>query len=156
MTPYIVAAVVALVVAVIGGLATDVGPWYRALKKPPWNPPDWLFGPAWTVIYGLIVWAAGLTWIAAPPDIRWWVVALPFALNAVLNALWSVLFFSVKSPEKASLEVIALWVSTASLVVIASLYSTKAAWLLGVYLAWVTFASALNFSIVRRNKPMVL
>ena len=156
MAAYIVAGIVAVVMAIVGGLATDVGPWYRALKKPPWNPPDWLFGPAWTVIYGLMVWATGLTWNAAPEGSRWLVIAVPFGLNVVLNMLWSIMFFRVKRPDWALLEVLALWLSTASMVYIASLYTTQGAWMLAVYLCWVTFAGSLNYSIVARNKPVVL
>ncbi|MEM1435104.1 MAG: TspO/MBR family protein, partial [Pseudomonadota bacterium] len=58
MNAYWIAGSVAVAVALVGGLATDVGPWYRNLAKPSWNPPDWLFGPAWTVIYALTAWAA--------------------------------------------------------------------------------------------------
>lgn len=142
----------AVLVALVGGLATDVGPWYRNLRKPSWNPPDWLFGPAWTLIYILIAWAAGAAWYATPETQRLWLVVVPFSINALLNALWSVLFFTAKRPQWALAEVVLLWLSTASLIPLAATHSAFAAQLLVPYVLWVTFASALNLRIVQLNR----
>ena len=66
--PLLVAAVTAVIVAVAGGLLTDIGPWYRALKFPAWKPPDWAFGPIWTTIFTLAAISAAMSWRAAAPD----------------------------------------------------------------------------------------
>ena len=151
MTPYLVAGGVALIVAIIGGVATDVGTWYRDLTKPRWNPPDWVFAPAWTLIYALAVYAAGTAWetLSGSKRILW--VLLPFLLNAVLNAGWSVFFFSLKRPDWALWEVAALWLSTAGLCVSLLVLAPSAGVALVPYLAWVSFAAFLNATIVRLN-----
>ncbi|MFN3892390.1 MAG: TspO/MBR family protein [Beijerinckiaceae bacterium] len=123
--------------------------WYRALAKPPWQPPDWLFAPVWTVLYIMIAVAGWLVWRKAG-----WDAALPLAiygLNLVLNAAWSALFFGLRRPDLALVEVGALWLSTALLITLFGPISANAAWLLAPYLAWVSFASVLNYAIVRRN-----
>lgn len=151
--PAIVAAAAVFVVAGAGGLATDIGPWYRSLRLPSWQPPDWAFGPAWTIIFALTA-IAGLTAWRATPDAaarRWLLVA--FAVNGALNVLWSVLFFKMRRPDWAFWEVGALWLSIAVLVLLARRSSRRAAWLLVPYLAWVTFAATLNLEVVRLNAP---
>jgi tryptophan-rich sensory protein len=151
MNPYLVAGGVALAVALVGGLATDVGTWYRELKKPSWNPPDWLFGPAWTLIYALTAWSAARAWLNAPEADRLLLVLAPFAANAGLNAAWSVLFFTVKRPDWALIEVGALWLSIVALIVIVLPIDRQSALLLVPYLVWVSFAATLNAKIVALN-----
>lgn len=153
LKPVLVAFAAALAVAVIGGTATDTGPWYQALEKPPWQPPDWLFGPVWTVIYALTALAAVEAWVKAPtgwPRSR--IVAF-FSLNAVLNLLWSQLFFGLRRPDWALVEVGLLWASIIVLMLVVRPYSTRAVWLLVPYLLWVSFAAFLNVAIVRLNAP---
>jgi len=153
-SPYVPAALVAIVLAVLGAKATNIGPWYYGLNKPPWQPPDWLFGPAWTVIYGLCVWSAGRAWLAAETDLqRYGQVVAPFAVNAVLNAAWSFLFFRFRRPDWAFVEVIALWLSCASLVVLLWPLDRLASLLVLPYLGWVSFAGTLNRTIIRLNGP---
>lgn len=153
MIPYFVAAGAATLLALIGGLATDVGPWYRALRKPRWNPPDWLFGPAWTLIYGLCAFAAGNAWIELEGSDRIYWVLIPFLINAVLNGLWSVVFFTWRRPDWALLEVGGLWLSTALLCWSLLERVPSAGLALVPYLLWVTFAGTLNATIVRLNWP---
>jgi tryptophan-rich sensory protein len=140
--------------AAIGGLVTDIGPWYRALRKPSWQPPDWLFGPVWTLIFSLIAAAMVLSWNAAAgsPGSRSVLVAA-FAVNLVLNVLWSFLFFGRKRPDLALVEVVALWLSITVLIAVVRPFSALGAWLLGPYLLWVSFAAVLNRAIVRLNGP---
>ncbi|MEM6709798.1 MAG: TspO/MBR family protein [Pseudomonadota bacterium] len=154
MMSYWIAGGVAAVVAIVGGLATDVGDWYRELNKPTWNPPDWLFAPAWTAIYALATYAAGSTWnsiSASGQGNPWLSVALPFLINAVLNAAWSVFFFSLKRPDWALIEVGLLWLSTATLPLLVYQAAPTAAWALVPYVLWVSFAALLNGVIVRMN-----
>jgi translocator protein len=142
----------AIVLGAAGGLVTDVGPWYNALRKPSWNPPNWAFGPAWTLILLAWAWAGALCWQAADPATRPWVLAL-FAINAVLHFAWSPLFFKLRRPDWALIEVVPFWLSIVALLVLAVPLSSRAVWLLAPYVAWVAFAAFLNLTIVRLNAP---
>ncbi len=151
--PIVVAGLAATVVAGLGAAATDIGPWYQVLRKPSWQPPDWLFGPAWTLIYGLIALAGVLAWNAARDRRHGLNIVGVFALNALLNVGWSELFFGLHRPDWALFEVVAFWLSIVVLIVTASSASHVAGWLLAPYLAWVTFAGVLNLAVVRLNAP---
>ena len=153
LKPIIIAALAAMAVAGIGGLMTDIGPWYLGLVKPSWQPPDWLFGPAWTLIFSFAAASGVIAWRAAPNQAsREWMLAL-FALNAFLNVSWSLLFFKLKRPDWALMEVGFLWLSVALLMVVLGRYSRKASLLLAPYLVWIAFAAALNWATVRLNGP---
>lgn len=144
---------IAVLTAVAGGLATQIGPWYYALKKPSFQPPDWLFGPVWTLIYGLTALAAILAWRAARSATqRRWMLAL-FAANIALNVGWSVLFFTLRRPDLALIEVALLWLSVLALVIHCGALHRTSRLLLLPYLAWVSFASCLNYGIVQLNAP---
>jgi benzodiazapine receptor len=149
----IVAAVITVIVLAIGGAVTTIGPWYRDLRKPSWNPPNWAFGPAWTLILGLAAWSGVLAWTHAVGDPAHGRIALLFGVNIVLHVLWSPLFFNLRRPDWALIEVPFLWLSIAALMVGLAPYSSTAAWLLLPYLLWVSFATVLNFKIVRLNAP---
>lgn len=152
-TPAIVAAAVALFLGIFGGLMTLIGPWYRNLRKPAWQPPDWLFGPAWTIILGLAAWSAVIAWNAAPDTSARTNVIILFATNAVFHALWSPLFFRARRPDWALIEVIFLWASLVALVVGLWPISSFASLLILPYLLWVSFAAWLNYTVVRLNRP---
>ncbi len=151
--PVVVAAVIALLLIGSGGLITNVGPWYRALSKPRWNPPEWLFGPAWAVIISLSAWSGVLAWQGAAAGPQQDRVLLLFAVNIVLHVAWSPLFFNLRRPDWALVEVLLLWLSILALIMGVAPLSRLAAWLLLPYLLWVSFASVLNLVIVRRNRP---
>ena len=154
MTVTIVVAVALTVgLLLVGGLTTHVGAWYAALRKPSWNPPNWLFGPAWTLILALAAWAGVLAWTHANDDAARMRIAGLYGLNMVLHALWSPLFFTFKRPDWALIEAPMLWLSVLALVVGVAPYSALAPWLLAPYLAWVAFAVVLNAVIVRLNAP---
>lgn len=150
-TPIFIAAGVALLLGLAGGLLTDVGPWYRALRKPGLNPPNWLFGPAWTIILGLAAWSAVLAWEAASTPAEQRLVAALFAANALFHLLWSPLFFRLKRSDLALIEVTFLWASLVALAVALAPISRTASLLIWPYLAWVSFAAWLNWRIVRLN-----
>jgi translocator protein len=151
--PIVVAAAAAILVAVLGGTITDLGPWYEALKKPDWQPPGPAFGIIWTTIYTLTLVAAVITWRRAPkgPE-REWLVGL-FSLNGFLNILWSLLFFRLHRPDWSLIEVCFLWLSIVSLIIFSARHSRLAGVLLTPYLVWVSLASVLNFDVVRLNAP---
>lgn len=151
IVPVAVAALVVLVVAGLGATATDLGPWYQALEKPWWQPPDWLFGPAWTLIYALTAYAGILAWGQSQSLSARTSILFAFGLNVLLNILWTELFFGFRRPDWALIEVGLLWLSIVVLMVVLARVSRTAAWLLLPYLIWVTLAAALNFEVVRLN-----
>lgn len=148
----LLAAVAAMVVAALGALITDLGPWYYGLRVPSWKPPDWLFGPAWTLIFTLAALSGYLSWSRAPrysPNSAR-VLAL-FAVNGLLNMAWSALFFRLHRLDWALLEVVLLWLSIAALMYFTARSSRLASLLLLPYLLWVSFAGCLNFVLLRLN-----
>ena len=138
---------------IVGALVTDLGPWYYGLRFPPWKPPDWLFGPAWTLIFACAAWAGAYAWLGARTAASRAVILALFALNLAFNILWSWLFFRLQRPDYALVQVGLLWLSIVVLIVVLRRHSRTAGWLLAPYLAWVTFAAALNYAIVRLNAP---
>ena len=150
--PILVAAGVAFVVALAGGLLTTTGPWYHALRRPAWKPPDWAFGPVWATIFTLTTVSAVMAWADATSSQRAALVAA-YAVNAVLNIAWSGLFFRLRRPDWALVEVVFLWLSIAALILVTARISGIAALLLLPYLAWVAVAAVLNRAIVRLNGP---
>lgn len=150
-TAMIISFGVAIFLGAAGGLLTDIGPWYKGLKRPRLNPPDWLFGPAWTIILGLAAWSAATAWSAAATDGQRQLVVALFAANALFHFLWSPLFFKLRRPDWALIEVVFLWGSIIALVIALAPISSSAVLMLVPYLAWVTFAAWLNWQIVRLN-----
>lgn len=128
----------------------SVGDWYAALNKPSWNPPNWVFGPVWTALYIGMAVAAWLVWrkngLAAA-----WLPLLLFGVQLFLNAAWSALFFGMRSPGIAFADIVLLWIAILATIVAFGRISSLAATLLVPYLAWVSFATALNWSIWRLN-----
>jgi benzodiazapine receptor len=147
----IVAVAVTAGLLLLGALSTRVGPWYRDLNKPRWNPPDSVFAPAWTLILGLAAWAGVIAWSKAAGAAEHWLILGLYAVNAVLHGLWSPLFFRLRRPDWALREVPLLWASIAALIIAAAPLSFLAVVLLLPYLAWVSFAAYLNLTIVRLN-----
>ena len=127
--------------------------WYLSLRKPSWNPPDWLFGPAWTTIGLLCVGSAVRAWRSARRGGEQRTVLVLFAINGLLNAAWSGLFFRLRRPDWALIEVVPLWLSIVALIAAFAGRAPLSAWLLVPYLIWVSFASVLNLEIVRLNRP---
>jgi translocator protein len=147
-----IAALGVSLVLMAGGAVTVLGPWYEALRKPSWQPPGWLFGPVWTLIAILTAIAAVMAWRRADAASRR-VLIFAFALNGLLNFLWSVLFFFWRRPDLALIEVAFLWLSIALLIVLSARQSRLAGALLVSYLLWVSFAAFLNWTIVALNTP---
>ena len=148
----IVAAIITLAVLFASARLTKVGPWYRSLRKPWWNPPEWLFGPAWAVILALAAWGGVEAWTSAPPEAHGTIATL-FAVNIFFFLLWTPLFFNLRRPDWALFEVPFLWLSVLGLIIGVAPYSSTAAWLLVPYLLWVAFAAYLNLTVVRLNAP---
>ena len=145
--PVWIAGTWAVATALLGAALTDIGPWYYALRKPWFQPPDWLFGPAWTVIFALAAWAFVRAWRGGGRG----ALLAAYAVNGLLNAGWSWLFFGLGRPGWALAEVIPLWLSILAMLLVARRHDAGAAWLLAPYLAWVSFAAVLNWRIVALN-----
>ena len=138
--------------ALVGGLGTDVrSRWYDTLDRPSWQPPGWVFGPAWTTLYALIAAASARTMarIEDPEERRRYQVRL--AVNLVLNVLWTWIFFSWKRPRLALAEILVLEVSTVDLLRRSARHDPASGALLAPYAGWVAFATALTAAIARRN-----
>ena len=127
--------------------ASSIAGWYAGIAKPALNPPAWVFGPVWTALYALMGIAAFLVWKKGLErrDVK---IALGIFLGQmVLNALWSIIFFGLKSPVWALIDIIALWLAIAWTMVVFYKISRPAAFLLLLYILWVSFAGYLNYSI---------
>lgn len=136
--------------AAVGSLYPP-GEWYAALVKPSWNPPAWVFGPVWTLLYfciglsGWLVWRES-GWRSATPAF------LVYGLQLILNGAWSWLFFGLHRPDLAFIEIALLWLSILVTVILFARKSRSAAWLLLPYLCWVGFAGALNLALWLLNR----
>ena len=141
---------VSFLAAFVGARATmqSVGSWYSQLARPPWGPPNWVFGPVWTVLYASMGVAAWLVWRRG----GWSAAILLFAVQLGLNAAWSFAFFGWQSPLAGLVNIVLLWIAIAATLLRFWQADRLAGWLFVPYLAWVTFAAALNFAIWRLNR----
>ena len=129
------------------GAVFKPGDWYDRLDKPSWNPPDWLFPIAWTVLYLMMAVAGWLVWREQGfgwPHVFW-------AAQLVLNAVWSVIFFGLRWLRVAIVEACLMWLAIFGCIVTFWPVSSTAALLMVPYLAWVSFAILLNWAIAVRN-----
>ena len=138
----------------VGGLYTApaIPEWYAGLTKPSFTPPDWLFGPVWTMLYLLMGVALYLVWRHGIHDRRVRAAMALFFGQLALNVLWTVLFFGMQSPQLAFIEIILLLLVIAANARAFHRISKPAALLLVPYLAWVCFAALLNGVIWRLNQ----
>jgi benzodiazapine receptor len=136
--------------AAMGGLFLP-GDWYARLQKPAWNPPNWIFGPVWTALYTIMAVTAWLVWKRGGFAGQRGALLL-FLLQLLFNALWSPLFFGLHLPGLAFVDLVLLWL--ALLATVAAFWKAHrlAGAMLLPYLAWITFAGALNFAIWRLNR----
>lgn len=133
-----------------GAVFVSTGDWYDGLRKPAWNPPAWIFGPAWTLLYAMMAIAAWMVWCAGGWKAQRRALGL-FLLQWLLNALWTPLFFGLHRPDIAFAEIVALWLVLAATLVSFLGVRKLAGLLLVPYLAWTSFAALLNFTIWRLN-----
>jgi tryptophan-rich sensory protein len=151
---YIVIAVtICLLIGFLAGFATQssVGTWYATLNKPSFNPPNWIFGPVWTLLYILMGIAAGLVWAKGFYHI-WVKTALYyFGFQLLFNALWSIVFFGFQEPFWALLVILVLLILILLTIKWFKIVSRPAAYLLIPYLLWVSFAMVLNYKIWELN-----
>jgi len=145
--------IAACFLAALPGAWFHPGEWYEQLKKPSWRPPNRLFAPVWTVLYLMIAVAGWLIWRQA----GFAGARLPLVVyvsQLILNAAWTPLFFGLHRPDLGLADIVLVWVSIIAAIVLFYPIHVVAALLLVPYLAWVTFATALNFAIWRLNSVM--
>ncbi len=126
------------------------GEWYASLKKPTWNPPGSVFGPVWMALYTMMAVAAWLVWRQGGFAVQRRPLTI-FLLQLALNAAWSPLFFGLRWPGAAGVEIVALWLAIGATLWSFRPVSPVAACLLAPYLVWVSFAAVLNFTLWRLN-----
>ena len=146
---------ICFLVAAIGALASlQAGAFYAELVRPDWAPPAAIFGPVWTVLYAMMAVAAWLVWRRR--EIRLARIALAlFLLQLVPNALWSWLFFGWNKGALSFFDIVLLWALSVTTLVLFWRIRTLAGLLLVPYVAWVTFASVLNYEIWRLNPALL-
>ncbi len=145
--------VICFVVAGLGGMVTtpEIGGWYNALRKPSWTPPDWIFGPVWTLLYAMMAVAAWLVWRAAE-FARTKAALILFGCQLVLNFLWSWIFFGAHQLGFAAVELLVLWCFIVATLVAFWRHVAAAGLLLVPYLLWVSFAGCLNVAVWWLNR----
>ncbi|MBI4359166.1 MAG: tryptophan-rich sensory protein [Candidatus Nealsonbacteria bacterium] len=158
LSELVVAVLVCEAAGLIGSVFTisAIPGWYAGLAKPALNPPGWLFGPVWTVLYALMgvsAWLVWKQWDQGSSSIKLRVKAALtiFGLQLFLNAVWSIIFFGLKNPGGALINIVLLWFAIVWTIVVFYKISKPAAYLLVPYLLWVSFASYLNYSIWALN-----
>lgn len=152
LVAWVLGVFVAALLASIGSI--NAGDFYTVLDRPAWTPPAWLFGPMWTALYALMAFAAWLVWRErGAPGIR--AALVLFVVQLALNVLWSWLFFVGQWGALAFVEIVVLWVLVVATVIVFWRIRPLAGGLLLPYLAWVTLASALAFTLWQRNPELL-
>lgn len=141
-----------LAVGAVGSAITGpaIPVWYAGLAKPGFTPPDWLFAPVWTALYVMMAIAAWRVWRLPPDPVRHRGL-LCWGVQLALNLIWSALFFGLRRPDLALVEIILLWLVIAATIALFLRRDRIAGLLLVPYLAWVSFAGVLNHAIWRLN-----
>ena len=152
--PYFFSSLGAFLVALFGGLLTQLDSWYFSLVQPSWKPPDWAFGPIWTIILVLCAISAGICYKNSLSD-RFYKkkTIYLFITNGILNVIWSLFYFYLKRPDIALFEVVFLWGSILMLIINTRKKSNLASILIYPYLVWVSIATVLNYQTVALNGP---
>jgi translocator protein len=139
-------------VGLLSALCTrsSIKTWYVVLRKPRWNPPSWVFAPAWTVLYAFMGLAAYLVYAEGGVGVTFALVV--YAVQLCANGLWSVIFFCVRSLSAAFLWIVLLWCLILATILLFYALVPWSGILLLPYLLWVTFAGVLNYRVWRLNK----
>lgn len=150
----IVAIVICQLAGVIGGLFTGsaIPTWYQTIKKPAFNPPNWIFGPVWTLLYLLMGISLYLIWKSGGPGKAKTIAMTVFFVQLALNILWSFLFFFLKNPLAGFIEIIVLWIFILVTILLFYPLSKLGSLLMIPYILWVSFAAVLNYFLWYLNK----
>lgn len=149
----IISILISNLAGIIGLFFTNpaVDGWYSNLTKSALNPPAWVFGPTWTILFILMGVAAYFVWDKGLKNKKVKICLLIFIIQLVLNAIWSIIFFGLHSPFWALIEIIILWITIMCTIIAFYKVSKLAAWLLLPYILWVSFATYLNYSVFALN-----
>ncbi|RMB58616.1 tryptophan-rich sensory protein [Dokdonia sinensis] len=152
-TKLLIAIGICLLVGLIGSMATQtsVSGWFETLEKPSWNPPSWLFAPVWTLLYILMGVAAALVWNKGFHQKGVQKALYIFGFQLLLNAFWSIIFFALRAPLWALVEIVILFITIILTIKAFKPISKTAAYLLIPYTLWIAFATLLTLEIVRLN-----
>ena len=145
--------VVCFLAAALGSYFTapSIPTWYASINKPSFSPPNWIFGPVWSLLYLLMAIAAYLIWQKGLDNKAVQIALVLFAIQLGLNSLWSIIFFGWHSPFYAFIEIIFLWLSILLTIIQFFSLSATAGWLMVPYILWVSFASILNCFVMILN-----
>lgn len=131
--------------------STGLGSWYQSIIKPSWNPPGWVFGPVWTLLYIMMGIALYLVWkTGAASALKKTAITL-FAIQLALNFFWSFIFFNQQQIGWALVEIITMWFAILLTIFSFSKINNTSSWLLVPYISWVSFATILNYTIWKLN-----
>jgi benzodiazapine receptor len=138
---------------IIGSVFTTsaIPTWYASLQKPAFTPPNWLFAPVWITLYLLMGIAAFIIWRKGLDEKKVRTALIIFAVQLVINILWSVVFFGLESPLSGLIVIIILWIAILITILRFAKISPAAAWIIVPYILWVSIATALNASIWALN-----
>ncbi|MFH1248926.1 MAG: TspO/MBR family protein [archaeon] len=144
---------ICLLAGFIGSIFTTpaIPTWYAPINKPSFNPPNWIFAPVWTVLFLIMGVSLFLVWEKGWKNKRVKAAIFVFSIQLILNVLWSIVFFGLKNPFLAFIDIIALWIFILMSMIFFYRVSKQASLLLIPYILWVSFASALNLAIVLLN-----
>jgi benzodiazapine receptor len=155
MTVSSIAALIGFLAACFLAAATGIlfkpGAWYEGLRKPSWRPPNRLFAPVWTLLYLMMAVAGWLVWQTGGFGGARTALSL-FATQLLLNALWTPVFFGLHRQGLGFVVIVALWLAIAATIAAFAAISAAAAVLMVPYLAWVSFAAALNYTVWQMNR----
>jgi benzodiazapine receptor len=129
----------------------SISTWYASIQKPSFNPPNWVFAPVWTALFILMGISLFLVWKQGYADRQVKIALVLFAVQLVLNIVWSFMFFGLRNPLAGLIEIVVLWISIVLTIVYFYNISRTAGLLLVPYILWVSFAAFLNFTIWRLN-----
>ena len=150
----VISIAVPLAVGAVAGMftASGISGWFQTIEKPAWQPPNWVFGPVWTVLYLMMGIALFLIWKKeAPKTIKRMAITV-WIIQLVFNFFWSFIFFQKHQLDWALGEILVLWFFILLTILFFARISKTAAWLMVPYISWVSFASLLTFTIYELNK----
>ena len=141
---------------IIGGISgsftsASINTWYVTLNKPWFNPPNWIFGPVWTLLYLMMGIAFYMIWKSEAVNAVKQTAVILFAAQLLVNFLWSLIFFYLKQPGWAMIDIILMWILIVATIFSFGKISSTAAWLMLPYICWVSFAMILNFYLWKLN-----
>ena len=150
---FIISILLPMIIGGISGFFTSasINTWYVTLNKPWFNPPNWIFGPVWTLLYLMMGIAFYMIWKSEAVNAVKQTAVILFAAQLLVNFLWSLIFFYLKQPGWAMLDIILMWILIVATIFSFGKISSTAAWLMLPYICWVSFAMILNFYLWKLN-----